>query len=442
VRILPLSQASLREVVAGLRPAPEQSRAVGAQVAELLDDVRARGDEAILAATRRLDWPAATLAGLPVPPAELDAALAAVDPDLLGAFAVARANLIWFHEHERRPDWSEVGPNGQLLGIRHRPVGRAGLYVPGGRGSYASTVIMNAVPAQVAGVRGLFICTPPDREGRVNPSVLAAARFMGIDEVYRIGGAQAVAAMAFGTATVGRADVICGPGNAYVTEAKRQVFGRVGIDGLAGPSEVIVVADDGADPTWVAADLLAQEEHGSGATGVLMAESAAFCGRVAEAAAVLRSRGSAVGEPAEPAVEEPAVGEQGAGLTALYPAAGESFLEVALALIEEYAPEHLEVQLSEPGSFMQRVGAAGAIFVGDETPTAFGDYCAGSNHVLPTGGAARFSSPLSVDTFTRKSSVLQLDADTAHFLTPALAAMARSEGFVFHRLSAELRDQG
>ena len=333
---------------------------------------------------------------------------------------------------------------GQRLGIRYLPVRRAGLYVPGGLGSYASTVIMNAVPAQVAGVEDLFICTPPGRDGRVNESVLAAAWFMGITEVYAVGGAQAVAAMAYGTASVRRADVICGPGNAYVMEAKRQVYGAVGIDGLAGPSEVIVVADTSARPKWVAADLLAQEEHGSGATAVLVAASGVLCRDVENAVEALRRDGRAHSDVVDAGPEHVAGGPESAddGLHAFFPAPGEEFAGLAAAFVNEYAPEHLELHLVDARGFLAQVRSAGAVFVGAGTPTSFGDYVAGSNHVLPTGGAARFSSPLSVDTFMRASSVVEIDEAAAAALTAPLARLARSEGFTFHRRSAEVRSSG
>lgn len=277
----PLRSGQVSYEVARLRPAADRSQAVAETVATILAAVRLEGDPALVDATARLDWPGASTESLRVPVADLEAAFNSVDAELRAAFTVARDHVAWFHRHEVRAGWEETGPMGQRLGIRYLPVRRAGLYVPGGLGSYASTVIMNAVPAQVAGVEELFVCTPPGREGRVNESVLAAAWFMGITEVYAVGGAQAVAAMAYGTATVRRADVICGPGNAYVMEAKRQVYGAVGIDGLAGPSEVIVVADESARPEWVAADLLAQEEHGSGAAAVLVAASEDLCRAVA-----------------------------------------------------------------------------------------------------------------------------------------------------------------
>jgi histidinol dehydrogenase len=267
---------------------------------------------------------------------------------------------------------------------------------------------------------------------------------MGIEMVFRVGGAQAVAAMAYGTETVPRVDVICGPGNAFVMEAKRQVYGSVGTDSLAGPSEVLVVADGTTRPDWVAVDLLAQEEHGSGAGAVLMADSEALCHEVGAALEGLRA-GAAAGAAARAAGEGMTAAETGAtrvSLAAFYPAPGEGFLDVASGLVNAYAPEHLEIQVADPRGFMARVRSAGAVFLGPLTPTAFGDYIAGSNHVLPTGGSARFSSPLSVDTFRRKSSYVQMTEEAARILTPHLGRMADAEGFGYHRLSAELRFGG
>ncbi len=426
--MIPLSLATeaVAAAVAGLRPRAAQARDVVRTVADIVEAVRARGDEALVESTRRLDWPAASVDSLRVPLEQLESAFAALDADLREALRTARDDVTWFHRHELRSSWRERGPLGQELGIRYSPVRRAGLYVPGGLGCYASTVVMNAVPAQVAGVTELCICTPPGPDGAVNDSVLAAAWFMGVTEVYRVGGAQAVAAMAYGTDTIPRVDVICGPGNAYVMEAKRQVYGAVGIDGLAGPSEVVVVADGTARADWVAADMLAQEEHGSGATAILMGHSEGLCLAVADAAERLRADTGAA-EAAD------------ARLHAFYPAAGSDFRDVATALVNEYAPEHLELHVADPDDFLSGVRAAGAIFLGGETPTAFGDYVAGSNHVLPTGGAARFSSSLSVDTFVRSSSLVRLGPRSLAALTPHLARLARSEGFVFHRVSAEMR---
>lgn len=429
--IRPLSPASVAGEVSRLRPTEWARHEIADVVSALLADVRSRGDAALVEATARFDWPGVDASTLTVPVAQLEAALAQADPALLSALQTTRENCTFFHRHELASGWEAVGPQGQRLGTRRIPVQRAGLYVPGGLGSYASTVIMNSVPAVVAGVEELVICTPPGRDGTVNPSVLAAAALMGIKRVFRVGGAQAIAAMAFGTETVPQVDVICGPGNAYVMEAKRQVYGSVGIDSLAGPSEVLVVADRTARPTWVAADLLAQEEHGSGAQAVLIAESETFCAAVEEALAVLSLQGGGLSDCGGRV--------NGERVWAFFPEVGVDFLEVAIALVNSYAPEHLELQLADARAFMERVRSAGAVFLGHYAATAFGDYVAGSNHVLPTGGSARFASPLSVDTFVRKSSFVEMDRNAVRALTPPLSRLADSEGFGCHRLSAELR---
>jgi histidinol dehydrogenase len=446
LRIKRLAIVSVPAEVAALRPTQESSREIADRVASILADVRERGDAGVAAVTARFDWPEAGPSSIAVPPADVDTAYAEVAPELLEALRTARDNCTFFHRHELRPDWEDVGPQGQTLGIRHLPVERAGLYVPGGLGAYASTVIMNSVPALVAGVKELVICTPPGRDGSVNRSVLAAARLMGVDKVFRVGGAQAIGAMAYGTRTVPRVDVICGPGNAYVMEAKRQVYGSVGIDSLAGPSEVLVVADSTARPDFIAADMLAQEEHGSGAEALLVAQTRELCEAVERAVADLVA-GRGGGQPAAAGGAVGAEGAEAAGqlgarrFWAFYPAPGEDFLELATALVNVYAPEHLEIQVADPRAFLAGVRSAGAIFLGHGTPTAFGDYIAGSNHVLPTGGSARFSSPLSVDTFMRKSSFVEMPADAARQLTPRLALVADSEGFWFHRRSAEMRTE-
>jgi histidinol dehydrogenase len=444
-----LTATSVALEVAALRPPESAGLEVADMVARLLADVRARGDAALVEATARFDWEGASAAALPVPADDLEAAYREADRRIITALQTARDNCTFFHRHELVADWEGEGAQGQKLGIRHLPVERAGLYVPGGLGSYASTVIMNAVPARVAGVKELIVCTPPGRDGSVNASVLAAARLMGIERVFRVGGAQAIAGMAYGTETIPRVDVICGPGNAYVMEAKRQVYGAVGIDNLAGPSEVLVVADRTARPAWIAADMLAQEEHGSGAQAVLMADSRDLCVEVEEALARLRQAGapsdaSDTGVAASRAGAPGADAAAGAGTGdsrpwAFYPAPGEDFLDLAATLVDCYAPEHLELQMADARGFLPRVHSAAAIFIGHRTPTAFGDYIAGSNHVLPTGGAARFSSPLSVDTFMRKSSYVEMSSEAVKALTPHLAEVANSEGFVFHRISAELR---
>ena len=432
MKIRVLTKSTVEAEVAGLRPGESAGREITDIVTRLVADVRARGDAAVVEATARFDWPQVSVASLAVSTEELEAAYRDIDPPLAAALEVARDNSTFFHQHELRSDWEVPGAQGQRLGIRYLPVASAGLYVPGGVGVYASTVVMNVVPALVAGVEELILCTPPGRDGSVNRSVLAAAWLMGIRRVFRVGGAQAIAAMAYGTQTIPRVDVICGPGNAFVMEAKRQVYGSVGIDSLAGPSEVLIVADATARPEWVAADLLAQEEHGSGATGVLMADSEALC--IAVQGAVERFKARRVLAKSESQVEA-----TGSMIAAFYPGVGESFLDLAARLVNSYAPEHLELEVDDPRGFLSRVRSAGAVFLGHLTPTAFGDYVAGSNHILPTAGAARFSSPLSVDTFLRRSSLVEMDAGAVRELTPHLARIADSEGYTFHRASAELR---
>ncbi len=450
MQIHALRRDQVEAEVAALRPAESKDREVAEVVAGLLAAVRARGDQALVEITARLDWPGATAEGLEVPRAELEAAAGGIDPSLLSALETARDNLVFFHTHERRADWEAVGPQGQVLGLRYRPVERAGLYVPGGHGAYASTVLMNAVPARVAGVEELIICTPPGGDGSVDRAVLAAAHLVGVTRVFRVGGAQAVAAMAYGTETVPRVDVICGPGNAFVMEAKRQVYGAVGIDSLAGPSEVLVIADHTACPDWVAVDLLAQEEHGSGAQAVLLAESEELCLAVARAVEALRQSVGTAAKALEVTDEGQGVADAVAPrptvspaehLHAFFPAPGEDFEALAVALVAAYAPEHLELQVAEPRRLFARVGPAGAVFLGHHAPTAYGDYVAGSNHVLPTGGSARFSWPLSVDVFLRRSSYVELSQESAAKLSGPLATIAECEGFVFHRRSAEMRAQ-
>jgi len=406
------------EMVAALRrlapPADEVRRAVAAIVA----DVRARGDEAVREHTRRLDG-VDLPADYRLPPAAAGRCLAGLDPAVREALALAVANVRAYHERERPRGWRATLAQGQVVGQEVVPVAVAGLYVPGGLADYPSSVVMTAVPAQVAGVGRLVVCSPPRPDGGVAPGVAAACALLGVDDVYPVGGAQAVAAMALGTATVPRCDVIVGPGNAYVTEAKRQLAGEVGIDGLAGPSEVVVVCDESGEPEWLAADLLAQAEHGAGAVaclvdvgGTRLAAVSAAVGRLA--AELGLDSGAVVG-------------------TACPDAAA------ALAFVNAFAPEHLELHCRDAAALVPAVRNAGAVFVGPYAATAFADYAAGSNHVLPTGGAARFSQGLSVDAFCKRVAVVELDAAAAAALAPAVTALAGEEGLRAHARSAALR---
>ncbi len=445
MRIGPLSPYTLEAEVAGLRFQEERSHQVLEVVSALIADVRRRGDAAVVEATQRLDWAEASASTLRVPESDLESAFHELDSDLVAALELMRDNLRWFHEKELRHDWEAQAPTGQTVGIRYLPAERAGLYVPGGLAPYPSSVVMNAVPAQVAGVRELVIATPPNSDGSVAPVILAAAHLLGIHEVYRVGGAQAIAALALGTETFPKCDVVTGPGNAYVAEAKRQLYGVVGIDGVTGPSEVVVVVDEAPEAAWAAADLLAQAEHGSGAVAVLLAPSEEVVRRIeVEVDRLVRDSAREPQNSDAETLDEPVALAAGDGETifAYYPEAGESFRAVASAFVNLYAPEHLELHVGDPHGYLDEFRAAGAVFLGAETPTAFGDYAAGTNHVLPTGGAARFASPLSVDTFRRKSWLVEMNPASIERLAPAVELLAESEGFDFHARSAALRRRG
>jgi histidinol dehydrogenase len=405
-----------------------------AAVAEIIADVRARGDEAVLDCIRRFD-------GIDLPPArmraeqaDLDAAHAAVDPGFLAAVRRIAADIRRYQQHILYHAPADLVRDGLRTGIRVRPLRRVGVYVPGGAGSYPSTVLMTVVPAQVAGVTEICLCSPPVRPagasrpeeaGEIRREVLAVARELGVREVYRIGGVQAIAAMAFGTPTVRPVDKIVGPGNLYVTLAKKQVYGQVDIDLPAGPSEVLVIADDTADAGWAAADMLAQAEHDPGCA-VLVTASEATAGRVCAAlAAQLPAR-------ARRAAIERALSQYGA--VVLVGSADE-----AVAVANRLAPEHLSVQTADAAALAERCVNAGAVFVGRCSPVAFGDYTAGPSHVLPTGGTARFASGLTANAFLKSSSVVEYDpAGCAAAAVDALT-MARAEGFEAHAASVEAR---
>jgi histidinol dehydrogenase len=405
-------------VVAELRELAPPAAQVRAAVGGILDDVRAQGDAAVRAHTRRLDH-----VDLPedyrVPPDELRECLAALAPELRLALGVAADNIRAYHEREAPQPWRQTLPQGQRIGQEIVPLAAAGLYVPGGLGNYPSSVLMTAIPALVAGVERIVVCSPPRPGGGAASGVAAACALLGLGEVFPVGGAQAVAAMAFGTAQVPRCDVIVGPGNAYVTEAKRQVMGAVGIDSLAGPSEVLVIADETADPAWLAADLLAQAEHGAGAMACLADIGGTLSGATGEALAVLAAE---LGASADNVVAV-ACPDRAA----------------AAALCNAFAPEHLELHVADAASLLLKVRNAGAVFVGAYAATAFADYAAGTNHVLPTGGAARFAQGLSVSAFVKRMAVMELDAAAAAALAPHVAALAEHEGFVAHARSARLR---
>lgn len=408
----------LAATVAALRDFAPPSTGVRAVVGAIVEDVRERGDEAVRAHTERLDR-----VELPrdyaVPAAESRRALAELAPALREALELAAVNIREYHRLETPAPWRAVFPQGQAVGQRVVPLAVAGLYVPGGLADYPSSVLMTAIPAQVAGVGRIVACSPPRQDGLAAAGVAAACELLGVDDLYPIGGAQAVAAMAYGTATVPRCDVIVGPGNAYVTEAKRQVMGEVGIDGLAGPSEVLVVADETATPAWLAADLLAQAEHGSGSMACL--------------ADVGGTLGEAVGREVDRLGSELGITHENVAVVAC------PDRSAAVGLCNVFGPEHLELHVADAAALVPAIRNAGAVFVGRYAATAFADYAAGSNHVLPTGGSARFAQGLSVTAFQKRVAVVELDRAAAAALAAHVATIADEEGLRAHARSARLR---
>ena len=414
------TEARAAAEVRALAPPPQ---AVEEDVRAIVGAVRARGDEAVRELTARFDGADVPPERLRVSPEEIRAAMDTLDPGFAEALEAAIANVRAVARASLRPTAEVDLPAGQRVEVAELPVRRAGAYVPGGRAPYASTVVMCAVTAREAGVDELAVCAPPGPDGEAHPAIVGACGLCGVDEVYRMGGAQAIAALAYGTGTVPGVDTIVGPGSAYVQEAKRQVFGRVGLDGIAGPSELVVIASEGAAPELAALDLLAQAEHG---TGSLLA-----C--VSHSLALLEELERAVGElaPASPTAPEADLPP-----LALVRASGPA---AAVALGDLIAPEHMELIGTEVEALAGEVRAAGALFVGSGAATAFGDYVAGSNHVLPTGGAARHASALGVATFRRRMARIEVPEEAAASLAPAGATLARAEGFALHAESMERR---
>ena len=398
---------------------------VGARVAEIIAQVRAEGDAALIALSQRFDGVDLATKGIRVGEDEIAAAEAAADEETLEALKFARDRIAKHHERQLPEDDRYKDEAGVELGTRWTAVQSAGIYVPGGTASYPSSVLMNAVPAVVAGVERIAMVTPaPD--GKIAPLVLAAAKLAGVSEIYRVGGAQAIAALAYGSESIAPVAKIVGPGNAYVAAAKRQVFGQVGIDMIAGPSEVLVLADGSSNPEWLAADLLAQAEHDASSQSILITNDSVLADAVESAVA-----GQLAGLP-----RSDIAGASWRDFGAIIEVAE---LDDAPALVDRIAPEHLEIATANPEDLLKKIRNAGAIFLGAHTPEAIGDYVAGSNHVLPTGGSARFSSGLGVLDFVKRSSLLKLDADALSALGPAAMSLARAEGLEAHRRSVEIR---
>ncbi|MDO8964345.1 MAG: histidinol dehydrogenase [Coriobacteriia bacterium] len=392
--------------------------------ARIVEDVRLRGDEALHDYT--LEFDKADLADLRVTPAEIEAAVASVPAEFKDAIAAAAIAIEEFHERQVPQSWFTVAEGGVFLGQKVTPLRRVGIYVPGGRACYPSSVLMNAIPAVVAGVEEIAMVVPPSADGTVNAYTLAAAAEAGVSEIYKVGGAQAVAALAYGTGTIPRVDKITGPGNAYVTAAKKLVMGECGIDMLAGPSEVCILADETAEPAFVAIDLMAQAEHDPRAATYLVTTDPALADEVEEALEVLLE------DAPRADVIRRSLTDNGRAIVV-------GDINAALDAANLIAPEHLEVMMAEPFELLGSIRNAGAIFLGHWTPESVGDYVAGPNHVLPTGGTARFSSPLSVDDFVKKSSVLSYSREALEIDGPNVIAIAVAEGLDAHADAVALR---
>jgi histidinol dehydrogenase len=399
-----------------------------ATVREVLQAVKRQGDRALLAYTLEFDELELKAEDLKVTGVEIEAAYQQVSKDLVEAIQLAHRQIEAFHKQRVPKSWVHFGEDEIVLGKRYTPVDRAGLYVPGGKASYPSTVLMNAVPAIVAQVPRVVMVTPPGKDGKINPAVLVAAQEAGIQEIYRVGGAQAIGALAYGTETVPKVDVITGPGNIYVTLAKKLVYGTVGIDSLAGPSEVLVIADHTANPTHVAADLLAQAEHDTLAASILITTNTNLARKVVdEVEEQLRDH------PRQELTEK-AIANYGVIIVV-------ETLEQAAELSNEFAPEHLELEVADPWDLLQHIRHAGAIFLGDSTPEAVGDYLAGPNHTLPTSGSARYASPLGVETFLKHSSLIQYSPTALGKVANAVDILATAEGLHSHANSIRVRKE-
>ena len=396
-------------------------------VAGILADVRENGDKALLAYTEKFDKVA--LSSLEVSPAEIAEAVVAVEPEFLEILREAADNIRAFHEKQKRNSFILSEAEGVVIGQRVTPVDRAGLYVPGGTAAYPSTVLMDAIPAKIAGCKEVVIVTPPGKDGKVNPAILAAASVAGVDRIFKVGGAQAIAALAYGTESVPKVDKIVGPGNAFVAEAKKQVFGVVSIDMIAGPSEILIVADGKTDPVCAAADLLSQAEHDKMASAVLVTDSA----EMAKAVSAELEKQIPRLERAE--IARASIDDNGKIIVA-------DNLMCAIDIANEIAPEHLELCVDNPFDYFGAIRHAGSVFMGRNCPEALGDYFAGPNHTLPTGGTAKFSSPLSVDDFVKKTQFTYYTRDALAKVADKVAYFAKKEGLTAHAKSAVVRTEG
>ncbi len=420
IKILNVNEVNHDEIFARFEP----TASVEDVVAEIIANVRKNGDKALLEYTARFDH--AALTSMQVTADEIDEAVDAVEPEFIGILKKAAANIRRFHEAQKRQSFILNDVDGVVMGQKIIPVDRAGLYVPGGTAAYPSTVLMDAIPAKIAGVREVVMVTPPSADGRVNPAILAAAYVAGVDKIFKVGGAQAIAALAYGTETVPKVDKIVGPGNAFVAEAKKQVFGQVSIDMIAGPSEILIVADGKTNPKYAAADLLSQAEHDKFASAVLVTDSP----ELAQAVSDELERQIPLLDRAE--IARASIDHNGKIIVA-------DTLDVVIDISNEIAPEHLELCVDNPFDYLDKIRHAGSIFMGRNCPEALGDYLAGPNHTLPTSGTAKFSSPLSVDDFIKKTQYTYFTADALKAVAYDVAKFAEKEGLTAHAKSAVIR---
>lgn len=422
IRILKYGEVANSDIFARAVPAVN----VEAIVSEIIANVRERGDVALFEYCKKFDK--AELTTLQVSEAEIDEALAQTAPELIEIMKKAAANIRRFHERQVRNSFIINNEDGIVVGQKIIPVDRAGLYVPGGTAAYPSTVLMDAIPAKIAGCREVVIVTPPGADGRINPAILAAASIAGVDRIFKVGGAQAIAALAYGTETVPKVDKIVGPGNAFVAEAKKQVFGRVSIDMIAGPSEILIVADRDTDPRFAAADLLSQAEHDKMASAVLVTDSMEL------AVAVQKQLEAQIPLLERAEIARVSIDNNGKIIVA-------DTLDAAIEIANEIAPEHLELCVDSPFDYLDKVRHAGSVFMGRNCPEALGDYFAGPNHTLPTSGTAKFSSPLSVDDFIKKTQYTYYTRDALSRVAKDVAAFAKAEGLTAHANSAVIRTE-
>ena len=422
IRILKYGEVPNSEIFARNMPTMN----VTDTVAEILRNVRERGDEAVREYTEKFDH--AKPESLTVTPAEMQEALDSVDPDFLRILKRAAENIRKFHSRQVRNSFILNDEDGILMGQKVIPVDRAGLYVPGGTAPLSSTVLMDVIPAKIAGVKEVILTTPPGKDGKIDPAILAAAKVAGADRIVKAGGAQAIAALAYGTESVPKADKIVGPGNAFVAEAKRQVYGMVSIDMIAGPSEILVVADGKSNPAYVAADLLSQAEHDKVASAVLVTDSAELAEQVS---AEIEKQ---IPQLIRAEIARASIDQNGKIIVA-------EDLRAAIEIANEIAPEHLELCVDNPFDYLDSIRHAGSVFLGRNCPEALGDYLAGPNHTLPTQGTARFSSPLSVDDFVKKTQYTYYTKDALERVAQDVAAFAEKEGLTGHARSAVIRTE-